>query len=122
MTRLLVTGGRNYAKRDEAAQQRAAAALDAIHEQHGVTLVMQGGATGADAIARAWAKVRNIASVTYEADWDRYGGRAGPMRNERMLNLGRPQLVVAFPGGRGTADMVARAKAAGVKILYVETR
>jgi hypothetical protein len=35
-----------------------------------------------------------------------------------MLEYG-PDLVVAFPGGRGTADMVRRAKAAGCEVLEV---
>ena len=44
---------------------------------------------------------------------------AGPERNARMLAEGRPDLVVAFPGGTGTADMVRRAKAAGVRVVEV---
>lgn len=44
------------------------------------------------------------------------GKAAGPIRNQRMLDEGKPDLVVAFPGGRGTADMVRRAKAAGVPV------
>jgi hypothetical protein len=39
------------------------------------------------------------------------------MRNQAMLDYGKPDLVVAFPGGKGTADMVRRARVAGVKVL-----
>lgn len=44
---------------------------------------------------------------------------AGPKRNQRMLDKGKPDLVLAFPGGDGTADMVRKAKSAGVPIIEV---
>ena len=47
----------------------------------------------------------------FKADWDKFGRAAGPIRNAQMLREGKPDLVVAFPGGRGTANMVAQAKA-----------
>ena len=59
----------------------------------------------------------------FPADWIRHGRAAGPIRNEQMLREGCPDLVVAFhddPGlGRGTADMVRRALAAGVPVRFV---
>ncbi|MEM9912925.1 MAG: hypothetical protein AAF922_19365 [Pseudomonadota bacterium] len=45
------------------------------------------------------------------------GRAAGPIRNKEMLDEGCPDLVVAFPGGRGTANMVKQAQAAGVEVL-----
>jgi len=54
------------------------------------------------------------------ANWRTHGKAAGPIRNQQMLDEGRPHLVVAFPGGTGTADMVRRAKAAGVPVMEVE--
>lgn len=45
---------------------------------------------------------------------------AGPRRNSRMLKDGRPELGIAFPGGRGTADMVTKMKAKGIKIIELE--
>ena len=47
------------------------------------------------------------------------GKRAGPLRNQRMLDEGKPDLVVAFPGGGGTKDMVRRAVKAGVSVHEV---
>jgi hypothetical protein len=54
------------------------------------------------------------------ADWDRYGLAAGPKRNQRMLDEYSPEFGVAFPGGRGTADMIRRLRAASVPLLIVE--
>ena len=52
--------------------------------------------------------------------YDQFGARlAPPLRNQRMLDEGKPDLVVAFPGGGGTKDMVRRAVKAGVPIHEV---
>jgi hypothetical protein len=53
----------------------------------------------------------------YRAEWHRFGREAGPMRNARMLAEGKPNLVVAFPGGPGTRNMVDLARRAGVEIV-----
>ena len=55
---------------------------------------------------------------SYPAQWDVYGRRAGPIRNQEMIDEGKPDGVVAFPGGKGTADMVRRAEAAGLKVWF----
>jgi hypothetical protein len=58
--------------------------------------------------------VRGVDIRTFSADWDKLGAAAGPVRNQKMLVEGRPDLVVAFPGGKGTADMVRRSERAGI--------
>jgi hypothetical protein len=119
--RVLVCGGRNFSDRDLLLRT-----LDALDETDDptadagrVSCVIEGGAGGADRLARAWAECEGKAAVTYLAEWDKHGKAAGPIRNQRMLDEGRPDLVVAFPGGRGTADMVRRARAAGVPVMEV---
>ena len=114
--RVLVCGGRNY---DDS--RRVYAVLDKLHAEAGIDCIIEGGARGADALARSWAEhpygCGNI--ETYEADWDHHGKFAGPMRNSRMLDEGRPDLVISFPGGRGTADMVRKARKAGVEVIEI---
>lgn len=51
----------------------------------------------------------------YPADWERYGKRAGPIRNRKMLDQG-PDLVVAFGGDKGTADCVREARRRGIAV------
>lgn len=58
-----------------------------------------------------------VSCLTEIADWSKYGKAAGPMRNQKMLDEYKPDLVVALPGGRGTADMVSRARVAGVEVI-----
>lgn len=116
---VLVCGGRAYP--DKAFVYRA---LDALHRKHGITGIIQGGAgtgygdnvKGADIFGAEWGWDHGIPVGTYNADWERYGGRAGPLRNQEMLDDGKPDCVVAFPGGRGTKDMVDRALKAGVPV------
>lgn len=112
MTRVLVCGGRNYS--DEA---KVFAELDALAPD----VVIEGGAGGADGLAWLWTR-RKLGPgrlLTFKAEWDRDGRAAGPKRNQRMLDEGKPDLVLAFPGGRGTADMVRRAKRAGVEVREI---
>lgn len=93
-----------------------------LRDGNGITTLIHGGAPGADALAATWAIEHDITCSTYVADWFKHGRAAGPIRNEAMLIEGRPDCVVAFPGGRGTADMVRRAKAAGVRVIEVQPR
>lgn len=81
---------------------------------------LRGGARGGDAIGRAWAMARGIEVVTYFADWSLQGRKAGPLRNIRMLEDGKPTLVVALPGGKGTAHMISIARVAGVPVAEME--
>lgn len=88
-------------------------------------ILIEGGAKGADFLAKVYflEGIRhgdcNWSVESYPADWKKYGSRAGPIRNQQMLDEGKPDLVVAFPGGSGTKDMIARAKKSGVEVLEV---
>lgn len=82
----------------------------------GIELIA-GGATGADTVAVDWAIVNWLPFKEYPADWDTYGMYAGLQRNKQMLEEGKPDLVIAFPGGRGTAHMVKIAREAGVRVI-----
>ena len=112
--RILVCGGRDYD--DEIVLY---ATLDVIHENRPVTRLIHGAARGADSLAAAWAKSRGVPTLAFPAHWWRDGRAAGFLRNARMLRDGRPELVVAFPGGKGTAHMVGLARDAGVPLLEV---
>lgn len=81
--------------------------------------MIEGGQRGADRLARDWAIARGVPKQTFEAEWSRYGPAAGPIRNQRMLDEGKPDRVLAFPGNIGTRDMMAKAGRAGVPITIV---
>jgi hypothetical protein len=112
--RILVCGGRDYAD-----ATRLFIVLDAIHHDHAVNQVIHGAARGADSLGASWAKARRIPEQAYPADWSRHGKSAGYRRNETMLADAKPDLVVAFPGGKGTTHMVGLANAAGIPVRKV---
>lgn len=106
--RVLVCGGRDYFDFPR---------VEEMLSRITITSIVHGGASGADALAQEYADDHFIPTLVFEADWAKHGKAAGPIRNEYMLLHGKPDLVMAFPGGRGTADMVRRAKAAGVPVV-----
>ena len=69
---------------------------------------------------RQWAEARGIAHQVFMADWDGLGSKAGPIRNQQMLDEGRPDLIVAFPGRSGTDHMKRIARAAGIEVVEVD--
>ncbi len=82
--------------------------------------IISGAAKGVDSVAIDWAITNWLSFKEFPANWDKYGKAAGPIRNKQMLEEGKPDLVVAFPGGRGTANMVKLAKEAGVEVIEIE--
>lgn len=113
---IIVCGGRGYSDWGNVEYT-----LDRTREAFGVTDLFHGAASGADALASRWARGRpGIVETAVPAEWAKYGRSAGPIRNEKMLAMAKPRLVVAFPGGRGTADMVRQAAGAGVHVLMVD--
>ncbi len=115
--RVLVCGGRHYANRTKVYE-----VLDALHGSSvtgNISLIVTGCAPGADTLAQDWATIRKVDLEGYPANWKQDGKAAGPIRNRRMLEKGKPDLVVAFPGDRGTANMALLAKNAGVPVRFV---
>lgn len=82
-------------------------------------VIIEGDADGADNLAFNWAMTRGLPVITMAAGWHYHGNSAGPIRNGWMLRFAMPDLVVAFPGGSGTANMIAQARKAGVDVLEV---
>lgn len=110
---VLVCGGRDYADRERVRQ-----VLLEGHLRERIGLLVHGGADGADRLADEWARANCVHVAEVRALWSHLGKAAGPIRNGVMLLL-RPDVVVAFPGGHGTADMVRQARAAGVRVVEV---
>ena len=122
MITVLVCGGRKY--------DGVLPALNSLHAERPIGLVVHGGAgqvidgktTGADEQAGLWAKRNEVNCLRVPAKWRKYGKRAGPFRNGEMLDLPfKVDLVVAFPGGYGTANMVKLAKEAGISVMEIPT-
>jgi hypothetical protein len=114
--RVLVSGGRDWT-----AKEVLFDTMNTLSEVYGpFTSLCHGGAQGVDKLAGAWAKLRGIPVMVFDADWARHGKGAGPRRNQEMLDKFEPQMAIFFPGGMGTADMYRRAYKAGVQRVKVE--
>ena len=125
--RLVVTGSREYREKREVFR-----VLDAIHARWPVRLLGEGGCrrydkdrnlrpVSADLYAHWWCEYRGVTCLTVFARWAAEGRAAGPRRNERMLDLVNPHIVVAFPGGDGTRNIVQVAVNAGFRQMEAET-
>ena len=106
--RVLIAGGRDFNNEEE-----MWAALSGLSSTT-TTAVISGGARGADRLGEGWAKARGIPVERYPALWEEHGKAAGHIRNQLMLDDGKPDLVVVFPGGKGSTSMVQKARKAGV--------
>jgi hypothetical protein len=109
--RLLVCGGRDY---DD--EPTMFAILDRVHAKRAITLLIHGGGGLADETAGCWAASRGIPIKVYRADWKTHGRSAGPIRNQQMIDEGKPDGGIGFPGGDGTSDMLRRLRSAGLPV------
>lgn len=116
--RVLVTGGRDYT--NDFFVSMTLASIGKLFNDD-VTLIV-GDATGVDAMARKSGEALGWSVEVFNADWDEHGRAAGPIRNKRMIEEGRPDICIAFPGGRGTQNCMEQAEQAGIPVHRVSTQ
>jgi hypothetical protein len=121
--RILVCGGRDYDDWETVEKTLADLYYSLHHEEQNIFLLISGGARGADTLAKKFAKkyLPDFSFWECKANWKKHGNAAGPIRNLRMLKEGKPDLVIAFPGGKGTAHMTKIAREAGVKVIQIKS-
>lgn len=109
--RILVTGGRDYSDFHMV--------VHALRQMPEDATLVHGEARGADSLcAEWWSDIHQRQIEGHPAQWALHGKAAGAIRNQEMLDSG-VDLCLAFPGGKGTADMVRRCRKAGVKVIEV---
>lgn len=111
--RLIIAGGRDYTDSDAACEKinRIVQALPRSKMSE-----VCGMARGADEVGREWATRSRISIEVFPALWERYGKRAGFIRNAVMANHGTH--LIAFWDGksRGTQSMIDLAKGYGLRV------
>jgi len=112
---VLVCGGRDYV--DEV---RLFEVLDNLLLEVDEIQIVNGAARGADLLSSKWCRARGGNPIECRPEWEVYGRGAGIRRNQQMLDDHNIDIVVAFPGGRGTADMTYRAADAGIEVRFVD--
>lgn len=122
--RVLICGGRDYGEtfaQKKKAYDTMGNLVEAALSADRTLVIIHGAARGADSLADETSNFFGIKAIAFPANWDRHGKRAGSIRNEQMLREGRPHLVVAFPGGSGTAHMCRIAEEAGVPVRKIKS-
>ena len=118
---VLVCGSRTWCDRDLMMEH-----LENLssHSEDGAVTIIHGGANGADQMAHGIAMGLGYSYRAYPADWVRHGRSAGWIRNQQMLDEGKPDIVLAFWDGksRGTADMIRRARKAKLPVEIIKPR
>ena len=122
--RILVCGGRDFDDYNllsrtlhDVIQSAVKSPTENIYEN---TVIIHGCAKGADTLVNRWAFTNAIPIEYFLPKWDEYGKTAGVIRNRTMLRKGKPDLVIAFPGGKRTANMIGIAREAGVKVMEIK--
>lgn len=114
--RVLVTGGRDF--NDVSLMESAfLPIIRACSARHLRLVLIHGAARGADLMAAAYCSAAGAECRAFPAKWDEHGRGAGHIRNQQMLDEGHPHVCVAFPGGRGTANMIERCQRVGVLVI-----
>lgn len=94
--------------------------LDKVRAKHPDMVLIHGGTpTGAEKIAAAWADNRKIPHIAFKPDWAKHGKAAPFKRNDAILQA-MPIGLVAVPGNGIQANLVDKARAAGIRVLRAE--
>jgi hypothetical protein len=102
--RVIIAGSRGY-KGGALGVERAVKASG-----FDIATVISGAARGADLAGERWASANGISCELYPADWDKYGKKAGAIRNQQMADVADALIALWDGQSRGTADMIRRMK------------
>lgn len=122
--KILVCGSRTFTDRELFNNT-----LDSINEKTPIKDIIHGNARGADVMSWSWILKNNhgrtgddaLGCMAYNPAWDKHGKSAGIIRNQEMLDKGKPDMVVAFWDGesRGTKHMIDIAQKANIPVEVI---
>ena len=116
--RVIIAGGRDFDDYELLKKK-----CDQLFSERWPTAIVCGEARGADSLGKRYANERDIPAMSFPADWDLYGKRAGYIRNKEMAD--NADALIAFWDGesRGTANMIQLARQANLpcRIVYYKT-
>jgi len=94
--------------------------LKSVLDKIDIDVIVSGGANGADRLSERYAEENNIALEIYPADWDRYGKRAGYIRNRDIWEAATSGIAFWDGESRGTAHSFELSKKLGKKLFVYE--
>lgn len=110
--KLAIVGSRNFNNKELFER-----VLDTYKDR--ATLVVSGGARGADQMGESWAKSNNIPVKIHYPEWEKYGKKAGFLRNQLIIE--DCDECVAFWDGKsnGTKNSIFISEKLGKKVNVV---
>ncbi len=84
-----------------------------------ISEVVSGGAYGADALGEKWAREHHVFLKRFPAQWEKYGKRAGYLRNVEMGEYGEALLAFWDGVSRGTKHMINIARKKGLQVMVI---
>lgn len=114
--RVLVCGSRNWSDKQKIKER-----LEKLPEG---TVIIHGACRGADQIAGEVARELGFQVIPFPADWKNLGRSAGPIRNAKMIEVGKPEYGIAFhqdyESSAGTKDCVRKMTAKGLTVELIK--
>lgn len=113
-SRILVCGARDYNKPSYFREQ-----MDRLVKSHFADkfVIIHGGHGGVNILAAQWAALGDYPTLEIRGNTPYYHSASERIQNQWLMDWGRPDLVLAFPGGRNTEDIVRHAKERGIHVI-----
>lgn len=115
--RVIIAGSRNYTDRDEFMAHMGEIMVQYRPMLDENIVVISGGARGVDKLGEYWADFHGYEILEFIPEWDKYGRRAGFIRNAQMAE--NADVLIAFWDGvsKGTENMINIARKRGLKVI-----
>lgn len=110
--RLAIVGSRDFVD-----HERFSRIVDKVRGD--ITLIVSGGARGADTLAENYAKKKPIPYLIFPADWDKHGKKAGILRNQDIVDNADAMIAFLAPESKGTRDSIKKAQKKGITVHIV---
>jgi hypothetical protein len=88
-------------------------------DRHRITLVLTGGARGAEQLGYRWAWKHTVRHRLFHTEWERFGKTAGVRRNHQMAQAGDVLVVCGDDPSPGTAHLMQCMQALGKPVVLV---
>lgn len=93
--------------------------IDLYREKYGISFIYSGGANGTDSLAERYAKEHQISYTVFMAEWSKYGKRAGPRRNLKVVECCDIMIAFLAEHSKGTRNAIDLANKLGKRVLII---
>lgn len=116
--KIIVAGSRDYTNVEKVFRILDTISEDQIHRGYLIEIV-SGLARGPDMFGKAWAEENNFTVHEFPANWEKYGKKAGFLRNKEMAEFSDVLLAFHINKSRGTMHMINLARELNLKTIVI---